>query len=125
MYSEVQTKMTLENFMIYCASIQEQKPLYLFDNKFAEKTDMLKDYEVPIYFREDFFKLLEGQGLHRPSFRWILIGPVRSGATFHKDPNATSAWNGLISGRKKWIFYPPNIPPPGVFPSKDGEEVTL
>jgi hypothetical protein len=46
-------------------------------------------------------------------------GGVSGGA----DPNATSAWNGLISGRKKWIFYPPHVTPPGVFPSADHSEV--
>jgi len=60
----------------------------------------------------------------RPAYRWILVGPTRSGSTFHKDPNHTSAWNGLLSGIKKWIMYPPDWPPPGVFPSSNESEVT-
>jgi len=59
----------------------------------------------------------------RPDFRWILIGPPRSGSTFHIDPNCTSAWNALISGRKKWVLTPPGCPPPGVIPSVDLQEV--
>lgn len=48
--------------------------------------------------------------------RWLLVGPMRAGATFHKDPNWTSAWNALISGKKKWIFYPPDVTPLGNLP---------
>lgn len=103
--------------------IREQSPMYLFDNDFAEKAPvLLQEYEVPTYFKEDFFSLLGPKD--RPSFRWILIGPPKSGSSFHKDPNATSAWNGLISGMKKWILFPPDVVPPGVFPSDDGWEVT-
>ena len=40
-----------------------------------------------------------------------------------QDPNHTSAWNGLISGRKRWILYPPDQPPPGVHVSADGRDV--
>jgi hypothetical protein len=44
---------------------------------------------------------------------------------FHIDPNLTHAWNVSIVGRKKWIFYPPHICPPGVIRSRDGAEVTV
>ncbi|KAL7994140.1 putative sterile alpha motif domain, JmjC domain, sterile alpha motif/pointed domain superfamily [Plasmopara halstedii] len=57
----------------------------------------------------------------RPDFRWIVIGPQRTGASWHQDPARTSAWNSLIKGRKRWAIYPPESPPPGVFVSKNGE----
>jgi hypothetical protein len=69
----------------------------------------------------DLFSVL---GSNRPDYRWLIVGPERSGSTFHIDPNSTSAWNACIKGSKKWILYPPTITPPGVFPSKDGSEVT-
>ncbi|CAG8793341.1 12830_t:CDS:2, partial [Acaulospora morrowiae] len=75
----------------------------------------------PDYFTEDFFNVFCKD---RPDYRWIIIGPSRSGSTFHKDPNSTSAWNAVITGSKKWIMYPPNILPPGVFTSPDEAEVT-
>jgi hypothetical protein len=115
--------MKLKDYFSYSEQAVEENPMYLFDSEFGEKRpNMLDDYSVPKYFPEDYFSYLEHP--HRPSFRWILVGPARSGATFHKDPNHTSAWNGLLWGLKKWLLYPPNTIPPGTFPSDDEWEVT-
>lgn len=43
---------------------------------------------------------------------------------WHKDPNATSAWNAVLSGSKYWLFLPPHVTPPGVYVSADEAEVT-
>lgn len=86
--------------------------------------------KVPDYFKEDLFSTL---GSVRPDYRWFLVGPARSGSAFHQgiwltnnqnidsldlsiiaDPNRTAAWNALISGRKRWILFPPHVLPPGM-----------
>ncbi|TYZ60099.1 hypothetical protein PybrP1_010045 [[Pythium] brassicae (nom. inval.)] len=56
----------------------------------------------------------------RPDFRWLVIGPQRTGAPWHTDPARTSAWNTLVKGRKRWAIYPPDSPPPGVTTAKSG-----
>lgn len=73
-------------------------------------------------FKEDFFELLNED---RPDHRWLIIGPTRSGSSFHIDPNSTCAWNAVLSGAKKWILFPPDgPPPPGVYPSEEGSHVS-
>jgi len=123
------------------------------------------DFAVPPYFAADLFSVL---GARRPDWRWLIIGPDRSGSSFHVDPNrfpaappvprralsvprrahaplataqprrppaphrgraprrrSTGAWNAVISGRKKWVMFPPHATPPGVAPSVDGAEVQV
>ncbi|PWA95472.1 F-box domain, cyclin-like protein [Artemisia annua] len=114
-------KMKLDEYFLYSDQVREERPLYLFDPKFANKVPILgKDYEVPEYFNEDLFSVL---GDERPDYRWIIIGPAGSGSSFHIDPNSTSAWNAVVKGSKKWVLFPPDVVPPGVHPSSDGAEV--
>ncbi|KAI1455703.1 Clavaminate synthase-like protein [Annulohypoxylon moriforme] len=111
----------------YMSNSEDESPLYLFDKGFAEKMDIRigKDadaaYWPPECFGSDLFQLL---GEERPAHRWLIIGPERSGSTFHKDPNATSAWNAVLEGSKYWIMFPPTTQVPGVYVSEDSSEVT-
>ncbi|KAG0263471.1 hypothetical protein BG011_008764 [Mortierella polycephala] len=95
------------DFLHYVRYNRDQDPLYLFDPCFVET--------VPKYFEFDFFSLLKGDS--RPPYRWMLIGPQRTGAPWHIDPSGTSAWNTLLSGHKRWALYPPHIVPPGHDPT--------
>jgi len=81
---------------------------------------MESDFTVPGVFRDDLFKVLEDE---RPNYRWLIAGPERSGSTFHCDPNGTSAWNAVVTGRKLWILFPPDVVPPGIMVSEDQSEV--
>ncbi|KAI1096200.1 Clavaminate synthase-like protein [Rostrohypoxylon terebratum] len=111
----------------YMSNNEDESPLYLFDKGFAEKMNIRigKDagavYWPPECFGPDLFQLL---GEERPAHRWLIIGPERSGSTFHKDPNATSAWNAVLEGSKYWIMFPPTAQVPGVYVSQDSSEVT-
>ncbi|KAB8606265.1 hypothetical protein FH972_025894 [Carpinus fangiana] len=129
---------TYVNYMHDCTD--DESPLYLFDCAFVEKMGLRVpedgvsaaqsqledeyDYIPPTTFHPDLFSPLAAQ---RPHHRWIILGPARSGSTFHKDPNATSAWNAVLRGSKYWIMFPSgaDIPsPPGVYVSADQSEVT-
>merc|ERR1711969_239942 len=122
-------------------------PLYLFDD--LSRCDephharILACYEVPAYFRgpaRDAFEVGCGdddgagagsgagggdaaardvRALGRPRFRWILVGPARSGSAPHQDPHGTSAWNTLLGGHKRWALLPPHTPVATVF-GRDG-----
>ena len=50
-----------------------------------------------------------------------MVGPARSGASWHVDPSATSAWNTLLAGSKRWALYPPGRVPPGVVADVDAD----
>jgi len=143
---------SLPGYLAYSDALRDDQPLYLFDRDFFDKVPgMLDDFDVPQYFAEDLFSLLDlphdgqpqtkkprgpsgsaaaseapgggGRGRSRPDFRWLIAGPSRSGSTFHVDPNGTSAWNAVVRGRKKWVLLPPRCVPPGVHPSMDGADV--
>lgn len=119
-------EMRFRDYLRYSEENLDDVPLYLFDKRFGEKAPGLAaDYLPPPYFtdeKHDLFALLDPQV--RPAYRWLVIGSARSGSRFHQDPNATSAWNAAVRGSKKWIMFPPTVTPPGVFPSKDGADVT-
>lgn len=83
-------------------------PLYIFDENFATRSDtsqLAKDYEVPEWFKEDIFDLCDKS--KKPPFRWIIIGPKRSGADMHHDELHAVAWNTLVYGKKRWLIFPP------------------
>ena len=114
----------LKDYFSYARTNNDIQPLYLFDPTFGNSTpELLKLYEPPEYFRDDLFSLLESTGA-RPDYRWLLIGGARSGQAWHLDPNGTSAWSLTLRGRKRWLFFPPNVRPPGVVEGDGGECVT-
>jgi hypothetical protein len=80
---------SIQTYLEYMSSNRDESPLYLFDKDFAIKTTangvpLEDDYSVPETFEEDLFRLL---GDARPDHRWLIVGPERSGSTFHKVPS--------------------------------------
>lgn len=115
----------LKDYFRYCKNVgmRDDQPLYVFDHSFASKAPSLAaEYTVPEFFAEDMFRVL-GEN-YRPDYRWLIAGPARSGSSFHKDPNATAAWNAVVFGEKKWVLFPPGRAPPGILPSGDEGDVT-
>lgn len=69
--------MSLESYAHYIRIQHDETPLYIFDANFADRdSEMAEAYEVSKYFQEDFFSVLSDK---RPPYRWIIIGPARSG----------------------------------------------
>ncbi|KAM7253241.1 hypothetical protein ACFE04_025859 [Oxalis oulophora] len=113
--------MKFKDYVSYMNMQHDEDPLYIFDDKFGEAApDLLTDYSVPHLFQEDLFDVLDKE--NRPPYRWLIIGPERSGASWHVDPGLTSAWNTLLCGRKRWALYPPGRVPIGVTVNVNDED---
>jgi histone arginine demethylase JMJD6 len=113
--------LSLNDYMEYMRSeaLEDRNPLYLFDECFEECCpDMLRDFSVPELFcgvhdsKRDLLCLMDDETSFTRRFdhRWLLIGPARSGSMMHTDPLGTAAWNALVTGRKRWILCPPDVP---------------
>lgn len=89
----------LKTYVEYMKNNEDESPLYLFDRSFVEKMDIRVgrdgQYSAPSCFGEDLFSVL---GEQRPDSRWLVVGPEKSGSTFHKDPNATRYGHPCDSG---------------------------
>lgn len=73
----------LGDYYDYMQDQNDESPLYLFDRAFVEKTngEMGRGFVAPECFGKDYFEVL---GDERPDRRWMILGPKKSGSTFHK-----------------------------------------
>jgi hypothetical protein len=81
-----------------------ENPFYL-NTSFHPTDDLLPDYTVPDYFRCRFNNFRNDPD--KTTLSWIYLAPTNSVTGLHIDTIASSAWNLVISGRKFWVFYPP------------------
>ena len=95
----------------------------IYDSEFGDYNSpmhsMINEYTVPACFSSDIFSFCNTEmndcndkdyETERPPWRWILIGPERSGTGLHIDPLWTNAWVTVLQGRKRWMLFPPGTP---------------
>ena len=119
--------MTLSTYHKYVNSIEGQTddaPLAVYDSQLDNDDRIVvvqEDYNVPHCFNApDLFECLDDKRLDggydaaRPPYRWILMGPARSGTGLHIDPLGTHAWVSLIEGLKRWVLFPYGTDPKSI-----------
>jgi len=108
----VPVTMTLQGYCDYASRQHDDCPLYIFDEAFLDgDVPLAASYSRPPCFPEDF---MDSLGEQRPPHRWLLIGAERAGTALHVDPLETAAWNTLVSGRKRWVLFPPGAEEDGL-----------
>ncbi|NDD31670.1 MAG: hypothetical protein EB084_25760, partial [Proteobacteria bacterium] len=99
---------TLREYARYLATEaqHDEAPWYLASWRFWEAFPaLLDDFEVPSWLGDDW--LAQVDEAVRPTLIWMFIGPPRTGSWLHLDVAHSSAWNAQITGRKRWILFPP------------------
>lgn len=96
----------IADYINYIKNCNDKYPYYLKDCKFHLKTNMINDYKVPDYFRSCIEPIARELPLNF-QLSWMYIGAPNTYSGLHIDLFNTSAWNGVISGKKIWLFYPP------------------
>lgn len=115
--------MCMDTYAKYINGIEgmlDDSPLGIYDSEFGDGVEddndnedssptciLVTEYSVPSCFSSDLFQFAE-KG-NRPPYRWILIGPERSGTGMHIDPLYTNAWVTVIQGKKRWMLFPPSV----------------
>ena len=118
-------KVKLQSLMQYWKHQADDSPLYAFDNGWdqdGELRALLHEYQTPQYFRDDFFDLLDEFHIERPPYRWLLMGPARSGTKLHFDPLECSAWLTVLQGSKRWVLFEPHIEASRIESDDDDDE---
>lgn len=118
-HAEGMTLRTYQKYVHSLEGTSDDAPLAVYDSQFGTdvRKEILDEYQVPSCFDADLFSLmdsierdaddthatsndssleqndsdseLEDPLQNRPPFRWILIGPERSGTGMHVDPVGT------------------------------------
>ena len=94
----------LGEFVDHITASDAEDGWYAKDWVVADRMDTLVGGDLPPGFRSWLDKLPVG---HRPRWAWMFLGANGSGSPLHVDTMCSSAWNLLLSGRKKWVLLSP------------------
>jgi histone arginine demethylase JMJD6 len=102
-------RVRLREFVEYVQKTDDPDAYYLGSWRFEHDIpELVSHFTPPDYFASWHIRLPVGI---RPCWRWMFIGGRGTGTPLHVDTWLTSAWNGVVCGRKKWLFYSPDQRP--------------
>eukprot|EP00929_Paragymnodinium_shiwhaense_P059903 TRINITY_DN29968_c0_g1_i3.p1 TRINITY_DN29968_c0_g1~~TRINITY_DN29968_c0_g1_i3.p1 ORF type:complete len:366 (-),score=79.68 TRINITY_DN29968_c0_g1_i3:46-1143(-) len=84
--------------------------LYLMDHGLAGRCDaMMKSVSIPKFFTNDLWKRLpfdrDGTADMYNSHPSLFVGGAGSGGALHVDSHASTFWQLLLEGRKRWTLF--------------------
>lgn len=98
-------EMPLSDYVEYVKS-PDERMLYMTSWNFREVCpELLEDFEVPVYFRDDWLQEIDPE--QQFDLMWLFLGPAGAGFRMHVDLAQTSAWNVQLTGRKRWLLWSP------------------
>jgi len=138
-HGEMMSLQTYAKYITNPEGLSDDSPLGIYDSEFGDEDSptnvLLEEYSVPKCFSPDLFDYVEDGAtaanvapkesaeledeeeeeddathIPRPPYRWVLIGPERSGTGMHVDPLWTNAWVTVLQGKKRWLLFPPDTP---------------
>jgi len=87
---------------------QKIRDHYLFDWSLPlNAPNLAKEFKVPKYFEDNILTATSPDALYRQSWPSLFLGPKGTKSGLHIDAFGSHFWMYLISGVKKWTFYPP------------------
>lgn len=104
---------TFAEFMNYMKSGDRDRLLYLVGHPIYQEAKLFQDYPTPIYFPDWMDRLPKFLAypfwtITKP-LRWLFIGPKGcSSGKLHYEMWGSSGWVGMISGRKRFVFFSPD-----------------
>ena len=90
-----------------CESEMENKE-YLFDwSLLLHAPELSEDFTVPELMCDNYLKLTDSSCMYHSSWPSLFIAGAGTNSGLHIDAFSSHFWMFLISGEKKWTFYPP------------------
>ena len=93
-HGEMMSLQTYSKYITTPEGLSDDSPLGIYDSQFGDDDPtkvLLNEYTVPKCFSQDLFELMDtsvdgdvgDEAVPRPPYRWMLIGPERSGTGMH------------------------------------------
>jgi len=113
--------MLARDFAAYVRQNADVEPLYVIDDRIPQDGACAAYPAAPVVAGDLLSELSRSGNLESAAAvdlnrerKYVLWGGAGAGSRWHVDPFGTDAWNALLSGRKRWAFWPPgDRPPPG------------
>eukprot|EP01111_Echinosteliopsis_oligospora_P001890 TRINITY_DN1276_c2_g1_i1.p1 TRINITY_DN1276_c2_g1~~TRINITY_DN1276_c2_g1_i1.p1 ORF type:complete len:315 (-),score=47.21 TRINITY_DN1276_c2_g1_i1:70-1014(-) len=108
---EAKLDMPISQYLSYWQHLSpSDRVLYLKDFHYVRNYPETKAYTLPTIFSEDWLnKWCDSRTDVHDDYRFLYMGFKGTWTSIHADVFRSYSWSTNIVGRKKWVFYPPNM----------------